>query len=39
MDTMRASGVQTGGPPALSQSDRKQFANHLDTLLTKYGKT
>ncbi len=35
MDTMRASGVDTGGPPALSQSDRKSFANHLDTLLAK----
>ena len=35
MDTMRASGVVTGGPPALSQSDRKSFANHLDKLLAK----
>ena len=35
MDTMRASGVVTGGPPALSQSDRKSFANHLDRLLAK----
>jgi uncharacterized protein YaiI (UPF0178 family) len=35
MDTMRASGVDTGGPPALSQSDRKSFANHLDELLAK----
>jgi uncharacterized protein YaiI (UPF0178 family) len=35
MDTMRASGVDTGGPPALSQSDRKSFANHLDKLLAK----
>lgn len=33
MDTMRASGVQTGGPPALSQRDRQQFANHLDRYL------
>jgi len=30
MDTMRASGVQTGGPPALSQRDRQAFANELD---------
>lgn len=36
MDTMRASGIHTGGPPTLSQSDRKSFANHLDKLLTKY---
>lgn len=33
MDTMRASGIDTGGPPALSQSDRKAFAGHLDRLL------
>jgi uncharacterized protein YaiI (UPF0178 family) len=38
MDTLRASGIDTGGPPALSQSDRKAFANHLDKLLTRYAK-
>ncbi len=36
MDTLRASGVNTGGPPALSQRDRKLFANHLDKILTKH---
>jgi uncharacterized protein YaiI (UPF0178 family) len=36
MDTLRASGIQAGGPPALSQADRKQFANHLDRLLTRH---
>jgi len=35
MDTLRASGVATGGPPALSQSDRKSFANQLDKILRK----
>jgi uncharacterized protein YaiI (UPF0178 family) len=35
MDTLRASGINTGGPPVLSQSDRQVFANHLDTLLTR----
>lgn len=35
MDTMRASGIDTGGPPALSQSDRKAFADHLDRILAK----
>ncbi|MDX1401992.1 MAG: DUF188 domain-containing protein, partial [Kiloniellales bacterium] len=35
MDTMRASGIDTGGPQVLSQSDRKAFAGHLDRLLTK----
>lgn len=38
MDTMRASGVQTGGPSALSQSDRQTFANHLDTIIMRYQK-
>mgnify|MGYP006138314751 CR=1 FL=1 len=36
MDTMRASGVQTGGPPAMSQSDRQTFANHLDKIITRF---
>ena len=36
MDTLRASGVDTGGPPALSQGDRKAFANHLDKFLTRH---
>jgi uncharacterized protein YaiI (UPF0178 family) len=36
METLRSSGVDTGGPSALSQSDRKAFASHLDKLLTKY---
>jgi len=39
MDTLRGSGINTGGPPALSQSDRKAFADHLDKLLTKHSKT
>ncbi|ADD76110.1 MULTISPECIES: YaiI/YqxD family protein [Pantoea] len=33
MDTMRASGVQTGGPAAMSPRDRQQFANELDSWL------
>jgi uncharacterized protein YaiI (UPF0178 family) len=33
MDTLRGSGIQTGGPPPLSQSDRQAFANQLDRLL------
>jgi len=36
MDTLRGSGINTGGPPALSQSDRKAFADHLDKLLTRH---
>ena len=36
MDTLRASGIDTGGPPALSQGDRKSFADHLDKILTRH---
>lgn len=36
LDTMRSSGIQTGGPPPLGQTDRKNFANKLDQLLTAY---
>jgi uncharacterized protein YaiI (UPF0178 family) len=35
MDTLRGSGIDTGGPPAFSQADRMAFANHLDRLLAK----
>lgn len=33
MDTMRSSGVQTGGPPPLGQREKQAFANNLDRLL------
>jgi uncharacterized protein YaiI (UPF0178 family) len=36
METLRSSGVDTGGPPPLSQSDRQVFANQLDKFLTKH---
>lgn len=36
LDTLRSSGVNTGGPPPLNQNDRKRFADHLDKLLAKY---
>jgi len=35
MDTMRGSGIDTGGPPALSQADRQAFANQLDRYLAR----
>lgn len=35
MDTMRASGVQTGGPPPLGQKEKQAFANHLDRILAQ----
>ena len=36
MDTLRSSGIDTGGPPALGQADRQSFANQLDRILTRY---
>jgi hypothetical protein len=34
METLRSSGVDTGGPSAMNQNDRQAFANHLDKLLS-----
>lgn len=39
MDSLRGSGVDTGGPPTFSQSDRQAFANQLDKFLARYAKT
>jgi uncharacterized protein YaiI (UPF0178 family) len=36
MDELRGSGVDTGGPASLSQSDRQAFANELDRFLTRH---
>lgn len=36
MDTLRGSGIHTGGPPPLNQSDRQAFANQLDKLLQQH---
>lgn len=38
LDTLRASGIQSGGPPPLSQTERRQFANHLDRYLAAMGR-
>jgi uncharacterized protein len=35
MDTLRGSGVDTGGPAAFGQRDRQAFANALDRLLAR----
>jgi hypothetical protein len=35
MQTLRSSGVDTGGPSAFSQSDRQAFANQLDRFLAR----
>ncbi len=38
METMRSSGVHTGGPNVLNQRDRMKFANQLDSFLAKQKK-
>ncbi|MEM8611043.1 MAG: YaiI/YqxD family protein [Cyanobacteria bacterium P01_H01_bin.105] len=38
MDSLRSSGVETGGPPAMSNRDREAFANQLDRFLAKHNK-
>ena len=35
LDTLRGSGVTTGGPAPFSQADRMAFANQLDRLLAR----
>lgn len=35
LETMRSSGVNSGGPPAMSKNDVKTFADKLDRLLVK----
>ncbi|MBO1924413.1 YaiI/YqxD family protein [Thiomicrorhabdus sp. 6S3-12] len=35
MESLRSSGIQTGGPAALNQQDRQAFANQLDRWLVK----
>jgi uncharacterized protein len=36
MDTLRGSGIHTGGPPAFGPRDRQAFANALDRILAIY---
>lgn len=35
MDEMRGSGIMTGGPPPLSQTERREFANALDKFISR----
>jgi uncharacterized protein YaiI (UPF0178 family) len=35
MESLRGSGVETGGPPSFSQRDCQTFANQLDKFLAK----
>ncbi len=39
METLRSSGVETGGPAAFNYKDRQNFANVLDRHITHYFKT
>lgn len=39
METLRNSGVETGGPAAFSAADRKAFAQKLDAVLPKSAPT
>jgi hypothetical protein len=36
MEELRGTGVNTGGPPALNQTDRQAFANALDRFLASH---
>jgi len=36
MESLRSSGVDTGGPPPLNKTDRKSFADQLDRILSKH---
>lgn len=36
METMRSSGIQSGGPAPMNQADRQQFANQLDKWLVQW---
>ena len=39
LDTMRASGLDTGGPSPLTERDNKKFADNLDRILTQKKKS
>lgn len=39
MDTLRASGIESGGPPVFSQADRQAFASQLDRLMAQWQKS
>lgn len=39
MEELRSAGVETGGPAALGQADRRAFANALDQLMMAWART
>ncbi len=36
MESLRDSGIDTGGPPVLNKGDRQNFANQLDRFLARH---
>ena len=36
MDTLRGSGIQSGGPKPLGPKDQQAFANQLDKILSRH---
>jgi uncharacterized protein YaiI (UPF0178 family) len=38
MDSLRGSGMETGGPAAFGQKDRQKFADALDRFIARLGK-
>lgn len=38
MDTLRGSGIDTGGPPPMTNREKREFANELDRYLQRYFK-
>ncbi len=38
MDTMRSSGIHSGGPAQMSEADKREFANALDRFLARISK-
>jgi len=39
MDSLRANGIETGGPPPLTKRDRQLFANALDRTIQSHGQS
>ena len=37
MESLRSSGIDSGGQAALNHGDRKAFADQLDKIITRYG--
>lgn len=39
METLRSSGIQSGGSPPYDQTDRQRFANQLDAYIARFKKS